>query len=290
MSSAVEQIRHYYDRNTDRFLRYGQGGAFGAIHRAVWGPGVADERAAFHYVDQLIADRLRALAGDAQDAPLVIDLGCGVGASLCYLAQQLPIRGVGVTLSPVQVEQAARRFTAAGLGDRLRSLRADFCALPGDIERVDMAFAIEAFLHVADPVRFFAECARVIRPGGLLLVCDDMLGDRASDPQARRWLGRFRRGWHVHTLLTPAQTAELAGAAGFRLRETIELTPYLELGRARDIGIAALMRALGWLPIAGPTFDSFLGGHALQVCLERGYLGHTVLVLERLTPASGQRS
>jgi len=75
-----------------------------------------------------------------------------------------------------------------------------------------------------------------------------------------------------------------------RLRETIELTPYLELGRGRDIGIAALMRALGWLPIAGPTFDSFLGRHVRQVCLERGHLRHTVLVLERLPSPGGQRS
>jgi SAM-dependent methyltransferase len=281
MSSAVERVQRYYDRNTDRFLRYGQGGAFGAIHRAVWGPGVEDEQAAFHFVDRLIADRLLTLSADAAAAPHVVDLGCGVGASLCYLARALPLRGTGVTLSPVQAELAAERFAAAGCAERLRALCADFCALPPDVERADLAFAIEAFVHVTDPQRFFAECARLIRAGGVLVVCDDMLGERATAKAARRWLERFRRGWHAHTLLSPAQTVELAGAAGFALRETIELTPYLQLGRVRDLGIAALKHALGWLPVTGPTFDSMLGGHALQVGLKRGYLTHTALVFER---------
>ena len=35
-------IRHYYDRHSARFVRYGQGG--GSIHRAVWGEGYGPGR------------------------------------------------------------------------------------------------------------------------------------------------------------------------------------------------------------------------------------------------------
>ena len=49
-------IRRYYDRHTRSFVRFGQGGRDGAIHRAVWGPGVTTRSAAFHYVDDRIAE------------------------------------------------------------------------------------------------------------------------------------------------------------------------------------------------------------------------------------------
>ena len=92
-------IRAYYDTNTGAFVRHGQGGALGVIHRAVWAPGVATRAEAFRHVETLIAREIDALA---VDGPVqVLDLGCGVGASLTYLAQQRDIRGTGVTISPL---------------------------------------------------------------------------------------------------------------------------------------------------------------------------------------------
>ena len=85
-------VQRYYDRHTAAFLRYGQGGGAGAIHRAVWGPGVETREAAFHYVEDRIVDQLRATLPAAAQ-PSVLDLGCGVGGSLCHLAERLPIRG-----------------------------------------------------------------------------------------------------------------------------------------------------------------------------------------------------
>ena len=91
-------IRRYYDRNTPSFVALGQGGAVGAIHRAVWGPEVRDRAGAFHFAEEQIAAVISRLSG-VTGTPHVVDLGCGVGASLCYLAKRLPIRGTGITLS-----------------------------------------------------------------------------------------------------------------------------------------------------------------------------------------------
>ena len=72
-------MRAYYDANTDAFVRHGQGGALGAIHRAVWGPGVVTREQAFRYVEDLIAGEIER---STLDRPAqVVDLGCGVGAS-----------------------------------------------------------------------------------------------------------------------------------------------------------------------------------------------------------------
>lgn len=274
------QVRDYYDRHTARFIALGQGGSLGAIHRAVWGPGAADRGAAFRWVEDRIAEHVRGLGEPEGEGWHVLDLGCGIGASLSYLAERLPIRGTGITLSPVQAELAARRIDEAGLGGRIRCIEGDFCELPGDLGPVDLAYAIESFLHGPDPERFFAQCARVVRPGGRLLLCDDFRR-RTTDPAASRAVARFCRGWHVGTLLDREALRAMARRAGFEHESTTDLTPYLELGRPRDRAIALVVALVGWLPPVARRFDDLVGGSALQQCLTNGWIGYDLTCLRR---------
>jgi len=273
-------IRRYYDRNTRAFLRYGHGGGEGAIHRAVWGPGVGDRRQALHYVEDRIADIIRA-RGAGPGSLHVVDLGCGVGASLCYLAERLPVRGTGITLSPEQAELGRTRIASLALEDRVTCREGDFADLPPDLEPTDVAFAIESFVHAPDPERFFAECAHLVRPGGALAICDDMRG-AAGGSAAERTLRRFARGWHANTLLAPHELAAMAERAGFVHESTERLTPYLELRRPRDVAIAALIAPLGLLPWRSTRLDPLIGGTALQTGLAKGWIEYDLTVFRRV--------
>ena len=275
---SPDDVRAYYDANTDAFVRHGQGGAFGAIHRAVWGPGVTTRERAFHYVEDLIAGEIDALTLDR--AARIVDLGCGVGASLIYLAQRRDISGTGVTLSPVQAQHGEARIAALGLGDRVHVREGDYCALPKDIGTVDLAYAIESFVHGPAPGRFFAEAARVLRPGGRLIICDDVCQGDPS-PAASRTIARFTRGWHVNSLLTPAEWQSHAAHAGFVHLSTIDLTAYLELSRPRDRVIALLARATGWMPSVSTRLAPLIGGSALQQGLSRGWISYHYSVFRR---------
>ena len=177
-------VGRYYDRHTDDFVAHGQGGTVGALHRAVWAPGVTEAADAFRYVERRIGEALDELAR-ADHPPMVLDLGCGVGASLCYLAERHPMRGIGLTVSPVQVAHARRRIDAHDLADRLTCLEADFSTPPDSVPSVELAYAIESFVHAPDPEAFFATCARLIRPGGRLLVCDAFRRPAASGQAVR---------------------------------------------------------------------------------------------------------
>jgi SAM-dependent methyltransferase len=289
----ASHVRHYYDRHTPAFLSRGQGGRAGSIHRAVWGPGTTTRLEAFHYVEDLVAAWTRSLLSGGSRSLHVVDLGCGVGASLCYLAERLPMRGTGVTLSPVQRRIAAERVADAGLSRQVTCLEGDYTALPSRVGRADMAYAIESFVHGAWPERFFAECSRLVRPGGLLAICDDFVRPTAG-AAAVRAIDRFRRGWRVNTLIRLDELVELATRAGFILESATELSHLLELGRLRDRAIGlpaalvdrtclALPSFLGQPLLArlearyGPT----LGGSALQTCLARGWIGYDFVVFRR---------
>lgn len=278
-----EQARRFYDDNTRLFLSLGQG-TEGTIHRAVWGPGVASRVQAMAYVDQLVIERLERLRDAVPGQRLcVVDLGSGVCASLCRIAKRIPITGTGVTISPAQVELAQRRIEAEGLTDSVRSVRADFCDLPPELPQADLAFGIESFVHAASGSAFFEQCAKLVRPGGYLIVCDDFLAASRlrADRRANGWFRRFSQGWRAGNPVAEDEARRLAAAVGFAHVETRDLTSYLEIHRPRDYVIGGLMRCLGWLPVKSSYWSMLYGGHAVQICLKRGWIKHLFVVWQR---------
>jgi tocopherol O-methyltransferase len=205
-----------------------------------------------------------------------------VGASLCYLATLLPITGTGVTLSPRQVQAAKERIALAGLTTRVDCLEGDFGDLPDDLRAADVAYAIESFVHGPDPGRFFSEAARLVRPGGALVICDDVRRRRTSR-KAERAIHRFRVGWHVNSLLEADELLRRAGDAGFEHESTEDLTAYLELRRPRDRVVDAAVAILGWLPLERTRLGPLAGGSALQRCLARGWIGYDLMIFTRRT-------
>jgi SAM-dependent methyltransferase len=276
-------VRTYYDKNTPRFVRSHQSAVAKAIHREVWGPGVQTEKEAFEHVNALV---LRAISDGATPSPSpmpVLDLGCGVGGTLFYLAARMPIEGIGITLSPVGVRLAESLARENGLAARCRFLEANYLELP-DVGTRQAVYAIESFLHGPDPARFFRSASAVIPRGGRLIICDDFLtqGAEASrDRTARRDLADFRRGWHVGSLITTPQAEVHAEAAGLRLIDNQDLTPYLRLRRPCDRLIATFVNVGRGLPFRSPWWDSWVGGHAIQRCLLKGLIRYHFLVFEK---------
>src|SRR3954470_6834722 len=92
-------VRDYYDANTRKFLL---SGGDRAIHRELWGPGVASSDEAVHHTHALVLGQL------GPHARRVLDLGCGVGAAALYLARRRALEVVGVSISPAQVRMGGR--------------------------------------------------------------------------------------------------------------------------------------------------------------------------------------
>jgi SAM-dependent methyltransferase len=273
----VSSVREYYDANTSKFLLFG---AEGAIHRELWGPGTSTKAEAVHYVHDLILSEIRALAvdGDAR----VLDLGCGVGAADRFLAERIPARIYGVSISPRQVAHAASWPRGRTLLGELSFHEADFCALSPSlasaIAPVDLAFAIEAFVHAESAAAFFAQVSRVLRPGGRLILVDDFLEGSGRED---RLLGDVRRGWHMHSLLTVAETRAAATANDLRWAGSLDLSSLQRLGRPRDKLVHAIQPLLRPLSRFSPWAESLVGGDALQTCHRRGLLRYQLLRFER---------
>jgi SAM-dependent methyltransferase len=278
----LDGVRTYYDRNTPRFVRSHQSAVVNAIHREVWGPGVHTEKEAFEYVNQLVLSVIGKLAGKFPAPMRVLDLGCGVGGTLFYLAERIPIQAVGVTLSPVGVRLAESLARDAGFDGVCQFVEANYLDLP-ELESRHAIFAIESFLHGPDAGRFFRSAASVLAAGGRLIVCDDFStenGEQTGDRTATRNLAEFKRGWHVGSLITTAQAKVHAANAGLRLIDDQDLTPHLRLRRPYDRLIAAFVNLGRGLSFRSPWWDSWVGGHAIQRCLLTGLVQYRLLIFE----------
>ena len=265
-------VRTYYDANTWKFLLTG---SQRAIHRELWGPGVTSRAAAVHHAHALVLDEL------GPDDHRVLDLGCGVGTAALYLADRVPVDVVGVSISPAQIRLAQRY---AGGGPRPGTVRfevADFTELPDDLGDVDLAFAIESFVHADPAVAFFREAARVLRPGGALVVIDDV---RTGDP-SHPWLEDFRAGWHAPAVVSVEEAAGLAAEAGLDLVGSRDLSPIQRLERPRDRVVRAAQPLFRLGRGRSMWADSMIGGDALQRCHLAGLLEYRLLRFVRRSQA-----
>jgi SAM-dependent methyltransferase len=295
----VTRVADYYDANTRRFMRSGEGSSGGAIHRCVWTPDATTTAEAADTVNRLIIERLRErlpaglpearIDGSPEARIDVLDLGCGVGGTMMRLAQELGNASVtGVTISAVQAEIGERRFAAAGLAGRCRITVVDFGELPPE-PRYHAIVAIESVVHSPSLARLIPRLAERLRPGGRLILCDDWMTEKEHDlPERVRCLAQFRAGWRIGSLHTVDEIQAMAEPAGLTLVENLDLTPYLRLGRPRDRAIEVLVKATHALPWIGsrlverPLWANMIGGSALQTGLARRWLEYRVLVLDRV--------
>lgn len=275
--STSDYITRYYDSNTRRFLRYGHGGSQRAIHRAVWAEGVGSRDEAMHYVDSRVAETALRTG-----AARILDIGCGVGGSLLYLASLTGADATGVTLSPVQAEIGRRVLSESDCAERCRIIRADFLHPQTGIELgglFDLAMAVESLIHMQDPAAFFRSASDLLRPGGKLIVCDDFLSPGVPHSVAEKHLlDRFADGWHTAGIRSCSDAVALAEASGLELESEEDLSDCLELGRPRDKLIRIAVALTSPIPLRSPFWSNLRGGDALQSLLRSGAVSYRLLV------------
>jgi cyclopropane fatty-acyl-phospholipid synthase-like methyltransferase len=160
-----------------------------------------DRESMLEQMNAEVLDRLR--LGDTAE-PRLLDLGCGLGATLRSFALRLPrARLLGLTRVPWQVERARVLNEAAGCGERVRVIEGDYerSLLPS--RGFDGVYALESGCHAhgADKGELLAEAHRLLRPGGRLVVADGFLeDDRFATALQQRIYRKLCECWVIEEL------------------------------------------------------------------------------------------
>lgn len=195
------ELRHLYDRASPRWDK--------SLDRM----GVPDA------YDSILGTALNAnVQADLPSTPKVLDCGVGTGALSSALIRTLrrPLDLYGVDLSPGMLGRA--KALLAGTAVHLTLRQADIRALPYADDMFDVVMAAHVLEHLFDPLSALSEMMRVLKPGGILLMCLT----RSSGLGA--WI---RVRWRTHGV-TPTAAQNLLAQAGLNsIRCVSQQTNYL---------------------------------------------------------------
>jgi len=132
-----------------------------------------------------------------------LDVGCGVGLFALWLAEAIGPEGrvVGIEPSTERVD-AARAFVGRGpLAGRLEFREGDATKLDASDASFDWVWCGDVLHHVQDTGRALGEFARVVRPGGRIVVKESQLLHGAflpGNPALERRLRQAEMEWSRH--------------------------------------------------------------------------------------------
>ena len=152
---------------------------------------LAYARADFAVVNQAFVDRFRATFPEFTNGRMV-DLGCGPADIPIRLARALPAAHItGVDASESMLELARQAVAAAGLADRIALVAGRVPGLPLPERGFDAVVSNSLVHQLPDPVPFWQEARRLVRPGDPILVVDLFRPEtpRAADAIVEKYSG-----------------------------------------------------------------------------------------------------
>ena len=122
--------------------------------------GITKHVGGFAATDELLS------ACHIEDAREVLNVGCGIGVGVAYIARKFACRVVGVDISEKMLAWSRLRAREEKVEDKVEFRVADVLDLPFDDSRFDAVIVESVLGFVEDKPRAIRECIRVTKPGG----------------------------------------------------------------------------------------------------------------------------
>lgn len=185
-------------------------------------------------------------------ADRVLDIGCGLGGLVRFVAERVGCRVTGLDLTPDYVA-LAREFTAlTGLSERADFVQGSALALPFGDGVFSAALSFHVGMNIADRAAKYAEAFRVLQPGGRLVLYDVLKGPEPGMRFPVPWAETAETSF----LVTMGELRALLAGAGFEVSLEEDRTPtVLQHHRARvaELSAGAVAPPLGLHLLQGGT-------------------------------------
>lgn len=196
-----------------------------------------------------------------ESSSYVLDVGCGVGVTPCYLAKRYGRRVVGVDLYEKMIDRSSERARREGLTAQVEFRTADAQALPFEDGLFDVVIGESILAFVKDREGAISEWVRVAKPGGYVGFTE-ATWIKTPTPEFLAYMSRAFGP--VLEILPPDGWKQLLAGAGLRDigARTHDITVRSEArNRIRRVGVKHLVklwcRAL-FLAVTRPAFRNLM--------------------------------
>lgn len=245
MSNAVEEIKDYYHTKESR---WGYQLVLGGVKHFGYYPG-ENKKISMQRAMQNMMDKV----GSTLDLPkdsLVLDAGCGEGATAEYIAKNFNLRVEGIDLLDFNIDKAKRR--TAAMNGKLNFQVGDYAKLNFPDNHFDAVYTLETLVHSPDYVKALKEFRRVLKNNGKLVLFEYSMSEDSSMTAREKWaFDTVSKGSAMHSFpkFRHGMFPQLLSKAGFKNCQVEDITKYM----------VPMLRRFWMLGIVPYRFIAFFG-------------------------------
>lgn len=221
MNTSMKDVIAWYEKKTESIIgKYGPGPRV-HFHTGLVEPDATPapnidglNRQLVQSQENLLLEAARFWNAESHLCGTVLDVGCGLGGSSIFLAQEYEAHVHALTNVPGHIPWISHFVDQAGVADRVEPILGDACAVPGE-QVYDSVMAIESSCYL-DRADWFRHLVERVQQGGRVFIADCYaLSDEVREPFDRYWLTR------IGTVEEYTSTAE---EEGFKMDGLLDLT------------------------------------------------------------------
>ncbi len=268
--NSVAKIREHYDLGSEFYKKF-----WGKhIHHGYFETGKESKEVAAEKLIKLLVKH-----GNIKKGSRVLDVGCGVGGTSIWLAQNLGCKITGISISPVQIDMAKK---AVG---KMKNAPQFFVQDANDLNNLegkfDVIWAVEMISHLKNRADLFKNFERLLAKGGKICITDWMKDDKISQSRRKKFIEPIEKGMLVD-LPDLSEYKEHFDANGLRLKYYEDINEFVS--KTWDMSLGYLKSPALWKLAKDhrKEFSEFVKSfYAIRKGFKEGSFRYGIFVIEK---------
>ena len=217
MKFTNQEIADYYNTTQNHYENWWKLKDVHALHYGMW-----DENTKTFTEALLNTNKTLMNVAQISSSDKVLDAGCGVGGTSFFLNKTKGVDITGISLSEKQIKTAKETALRLGKSDKLAFHLMNYCNTSFEDNSFDVVWACESMCHAENKKSFLAECFRILKSGGRLIISDYFLTPNKKD--SNKWINKWISTWGVPKLVYGSNFIKEAKDSGFSKVDTFDFT------------------------------------------------------------------